>query len=211
MNSQQTIEPDLEFIARLEKAGGESLKKCYQCATCSVACELSPEDRPFPRKEMIWASWGLKDRLIADPDVWLCHQCNDCSKRCPRGARPGDVLAAVRSYVYENNAVPKFMGRLLARPSGLPALFLIPIIVLLVLHVVGHAEGFSFISGPVVYGNFLMHGWLEGLFITGNVLIFLIAGLGLYRFYRTLSGLSADGFRAQSAGDRGRGAYASPV
>ena len=36
--AQITIKPDLEFARALEEAGGESLKKCYQCATCSVAC-----------------------------------------------------------------------------------------------------------------------------------------------------------------------------
>ena len=90
------VEPDLEFIKYLKNAGGDTLKKCYQCATCSVVCPLSSDTKPFPRKEMIWAQWGLKDKLVADPDVMLCHQCGDCTAYCPRGAKPGDEPKKIR-------------------------------------------------------------------------------------------------------------------
>jgi quinone-modifying oxidoreductase subunit QmoC len=105
---------DIEFIRHLQKHGGDTMKKCFQCATCSVACELSPKEHAFPRKEMINASWGLKDKLMADPDIWLCHGCMDCSQQCPRGARPADLMAALRSYVYRHYAVPSFMGKALS-------------------------------------------------------------------------------------------------
>ena len=54
--AQCTLKPDLEFTRELTEAGGESLKKCFQCATCSVACPLAPANAPYPRKEMVWAS-----------------------------------------------------------------------------------------------------------------------------------------------------------
>ena len=96
------VQPDLDFIKAMKEAGGDTLKKCYQCATCSVACPLSSDDNPFPRKQMILAQWGLKDKLISDANIFLCHQCGDCTEMCPRGARPGDVLGAIRSYAYRS-------------------------------------------------------------------------------------------------------------
>ncbi|HDS00429.1 MAG TPA: hypothetical protein ENO22_15260 [candidate division Zixibacteria bacterium] len=181
-------EPDLDFIRYVKKAGGADLNKCYQCATCSVVCELSPDHKPFPRKEMIWASWGQKERLIKDPDVWLCHQCNDCTVHCPRGARPGDVLAAVRSYVFSENSYPRFMGRALASPKALPILLLVPILVIGAI-MLGFADFEAVDMGlgaAVDYNNFIPHGWIEGLFITGNVLILAFAAVGLIRFWRGL-------------------------
>jgi quinone-modifying oxidoreductase subunit QmoC len=84
---------------------------------------------------MLWAQWGLSDRLAGDPAVWLCHQCNDCTVRCPRDARPGDVLQTVRSLLVEELAFPRFLGRLVAGARitwplllGLPILFWIALL-----------------------------------------------------------------------------------
>ena len=125
------VEPDLEFIKYLKNAGGDTLKKCYQCGTCSVVCPLSGENKPFPRKEMIWAQWGLKDKLIADPDVMLCHQCGDCSAYCPRGAKPGDVLGAIRAYAYTHYGFPSGLAKLVSKGSNLPLLIALPALVIL--------------------------------------------------------------------------------
>ena len=106
MTERLVIEPDLNFIKEVGILGGEDLKKCYQCATCSVVCPISPDNKPFPRKEMIAASWGLKDKLVKSADPWLCHNCGDCSTRCPRKAKPADVLAAVRAQAITEYSAP---------------------------------------------------------------------------------------------------------
>jgi quinone-modifying oxidoreductase subunit QmoC len=150
MANVTVAEPDLQFTKDLIAAGADDLKKCYQCATCSVACKIAPDNGPFPRKEMIWAQWGLKDRLLNDPDVWLCHQCNDCSTECPRGANPGEVLKAVRKMNIQENSWPSFLGNLV----GTPAMFVlaagIPIVVVLF---IVYVSGWSFPSGPVHYSS----------------------------------------------------------
>lgn len=130
--AQITIKPDLEFARALEEAGGDSLKKCYQCATCSVACPLSPANAPYPRKEMVWASWGLKDKLRGDIDLWLCHNCGNCSDLCPRGAKPADLMGAARNVIYKDLTEPTVVGKWMSKPSGLPILFGIPAVIWLV-------------------------------------------------------------------------------
>jgi len=126
MSDKTLVNPNLEFIDEVMGLGGDSLKKCFQCATCTVACPIAPEDSPFPRKEMIAASWGLKDRVVGSADIWLCHECGDCSTLCPRGAQPGDVLSAIRSYAITEYAQPKKLGKMVADKSKLGILTAIP-------------------------------------------------------------------------------------
>ncbi len=192
MADRYTVKPDMDFIHAVQAAGGENLNKCYQCATCSAVCELSPAQGAFPRKEMLWANWGLKDKLISDPDVWLCHQCGDCTTRCPRGVRPGDVMAAIRNYIYSSFTFPRFMGKAMSTPGGTFALFMIPVIIvaaLVALNMGLNPEmhfGYFLSLDKAALTEFIPAGYTEMLFIGGNILIFLIAFVGLARFWKGL-------------------------
>ena len=187
------VEPDLEFIRALSRTGGDSLKKCFQCGTCSATCPLAPDDHPFPRKEMAWAVWGMKERLLADPDVWLCHHCNDCSTNCPRSARPGDVLGAVRQQCVIHYALPRFMARMVGDPRFIPVLLAIPALLLwLALHfrdLLGSALGFAPPTGQEIVYSFtplLPHWLLNTFFGFFGLLAFLAAAVGVTRFARAL-------------------------
>ncbi|GAB6036673.1 quinone-interacting membrane-bound oxidoreductase complex subunit QmoC [Fundidesulfovibrio butyratiphilus] len=151
MTQPVRITPDPSFVRELQASGGDSLKKCYQCATCSVACPLSPPVNPFPRKEMIWAQWGLKDKLMNDIDVWLCHNCGTCSDMCPRGARPGDTLAAIRNMTYRKLAKPSIIGEWMSSSKGLPKLMAIPAVLYGLIWL--FRMGFSMPEGDIVYGK----------------------------------------------------------
>jgi quinone-modifying oxidoreductase subunit QmoC len=93
------IDADPTFAEELAAFGAKTFSKCYQCATCSASCSISPDQNPFPRKEMLWAKWGLTDRLLKDLDVWTCYYCGDCSTNCPRKADPGETMMALRRYM----------------------------------------------------------------------------------------------------------------
>ncbi|OAQ20315.1 quinone-interacting membrane-bound oxidoreductase complex subunit QmoC [Thermosulfurimonas dismutans] len=119
------IEPDVRIVEEIQSAGGDTVKKCYQCATCATVCPLSQDEMPFPRKQMLMGQWGLKERLLSDPSIWLCHQCGDCTVYCPRGAKPGDVLGALRNMAVRELSEFKFLWTFYNKPWGLPIIFLI--------------------------------------------------------------------------------------
>lgn len=188
MDERSFVLPDTEFIKYLQEHGGDTLKKCFQCASCSVVCSLSPREQAFPRKEMIYASWGQRDYLMSDPDVWLCHGCTDCSTYCPRGAKPAEVMAAIRSYIVESNAVPKFMGPALKDPKYLAGLLLIPAAALFTIPLVNLKGDFSKLKDrPVEYDKLFPELSLEVFFTAGNVLVFTLAGIGLRNYWRKLN------------------------
>jgi quinone-modifying oxidoreductase subunit QmoC len=180
MANSYWVEPDVKFVKQLRTMGGETLKKCYQCATCSVVCPISPDEKPFPRKEMIAAQWGLKDRLVGNLDVWLCHHCNDCSTYCPRGARPGDVLNAVRAYSIQQYAWPQWLGRIVPDARFWWLLLAIPVVIFLfVLGLTGHLK----IPGDEIeFAKFFPTLLVDLIFVPlATVWIPLVFGIGIYR------------------------------
>ena len=186
------VQPDLDFIKYLKGAGGDTLKKCYQCATCSVVCPLSTDGKPFPRKEMIWSQWGLKDKLVADPDVFLCHQCGDCSAYCPRGAKPGDVLGAIRAYAYTHYGWPGGLAKLASSSKGLPMLIGIPSLIILVMWLISggmhipSAEDFNHYGYQRFFGHWDFH-WLSKNVFFIDIMMLPAAGLAVYAAYRGVS------------------------
>jgi quinone-modifying oxidoreductase subunit QmoC len=193
MSDSCLLKPDRAFVARIVGSGGEDLKKCYQCATCSVVCELAPDSRPFPRKEMIWAQWGLKDRLLADPDVWLCHQCNDCSTHCPRGARPADVLASVRQQTIDHYALPGFLPNWVNHVKYLPLTGIISVVVLVLALIIRDpvSEALSLGEPHGFYAAFFPHWLLIAFFSTLTLVSFVLAMVSITRFWRSMKAADA--------------------
>ena len=175
------VEPDVTFVKQLRRLGGDTLKKCFQCATCSVVCPISPDEKPFPRKEMIAAQWGLKDKLVGNMDVWLCHHCNDCSTYCPRGARPGDVLNAVRAYSIQEYAWPKWLGKIV--PDGRFWWLLLAIPVVIFLFILGLTGHLHIPEGEIEFAKFFPTLLVDIVFVPlAMAWIPLTFGIGIYRF-----------------------------
>jgi quinone-modifying oxidoreductase subunit QmoC len=185
--------PSAEFRDELARRGGTTAARCYQCATCSSVCQLAPEDGPFPRGQMLKAQWGLGDQLVSDPAVWLCHQCNDCTVRCPRDAKPGDVMQTVRSLMVEKLAVPAFMGRVVGKAGstwllllGVPFLFWV-----LVLYAV---SGLQFPAQIKEFNDIVPHWLIYAVFFPVSGLVVLAIVPSGLRFWNLL------GSRGQRSG-----------
>ncbi len=171
MASNPALLPSSAFREGLIQRGGDTAYRCYQCATCSSVCELAPAGAPFPRRQMLTAQWGLADSLAGDPAVWLCHQCNDCTVRCPRDAKPGHVMHTVRSLVVEHLAFPSFIGKLVANArTTWPLLIGLPILIWVVL--LGLYNQFTFpaidAQRPFIEGRFMFEEFVP------HILIYLV-------------------------------------
>ncbi len=153
------------FRAELALRGVADAARCMQCATCSSVCDLAASSGTiFPRRQVLLAQWGLVDRLAADPALWLCHGCNDCSDRCPRDARPGDAMSAIRSLVIEHVGSPRPMARLVGRAATTwPLLVGAPVLLWAVL--VAAVSGFGPKGSPLAYSQYVPQWMIYAVFL----------------------------------------------
>jgi quinone-modifying oxidoreductase subunit QmoC len=180
------IQPDLEFKRQIIGLDAHDLTACYQCGTCSAVCPISTADNPFPRKEMVWVQWGLKERVLGNASIWMCHQCGTCNTYCPRDAKPANVMAALRDYSIAHYAVPPFMGKALNDPTWLPLLFAVPAVFFgAVLAWLGHLSALP--EGRIVFSKFIPIMYIEVIFMLAIGLTMVGAMAGGVRYWRAMS------------------------
>ncbi len=177
------VEPDINLIRKI-KAANPSFKNCMQCGNCSVVCNLSPEDRPFPRKEMIYATWGLTDKLVGNASIWQCFQCGDCSQYCPRGVRPSEILSVIRQHNYQYYSRPRFMAVILGKAAFLPVAVLIPAVIISL--IICAAGTIKIPEGPVNYSRFFPHVWLNSSFTALTLAMMSMTIMGIRKFWSNL-------------------------
>lgn len=133
---------------------------------------------------MIWSAWGMKAKLLGNVDIWLCHQCGDCSSYCPRDVKPSDVIAAIRQKTYEHYMRPRFLSKIVSKPALLPLALAIPVFVIIV--ILSLAGTFKIPEGPVDYSAFFPHGWLNSTFTAITLLFYALASWGIGAFWKDM-------------------------
>ncbi|PKN66889.1 MAG: electron transporter RnfB [Deltaproteobacteria bacterium HGW-Deltaproteobacteria-15] len=77
--------------------GGEQVKRCYDCGTCTGACPASESGSGFdPRKILHMIKMGMKDQLLGSPTIWHCTHCDTCVFACPQNVRFSAVVDVLR-------------------------------------------------------------------------------------------------------------------
>jgi len=98
----QAVAPSREVIDIIKEEGGDILKLCYQCGTCTATCPWTQVRSFLVRKLVHQAQVGLVD--FEDEDVWRCVGCKLCVERCPRDVEIVDIMRALRRVVVEVGA-----------------------------------------------------------------------------------------------------------
>lgn len=180
----QNVKTDLPFIKEVMENGGDDLKKCFQCATCTSVCALSVGDNPFPRKQMANIQWGLKNQVVTDKNLWMCHQCGDCTTYCPRGAKPANVLASARRSSVLHYAAPIQLAKFFGDKKYFPVLLIAPAIIIgIFLAMIGHL---NIPDGDVHYAEFFPHLWLNIFFTALFVGAIFFMAKGAFSFWKDM-------------------------
>ena len=77
--------------------GGENIKLCFACGTCTAGCPVSAVDPEYnPRKIIREVLLGMRREVLSSPVIWRCVQCYSCSAKCPQNVNFRDVMRALR-------------------------------------------------------------------------------------------------------------------
>ncbi len=97
--------------------GGERVRECMQCGTCSSICPVSIYMDITPRRLMAMADAGFKDEVLHSFTIWLCASCYACTVNCPKDIKITDVMYGLKRRAIEEKVLPekRFAIPILAR------------------------------------------------------------------------------------------------
>jgi heterodisulfide reductase subunit C len=91
----------------MAKPGGEALRDCIQCGTCSGTCPMSVHMDLTPRRVIALTRAGLERDVLQSATPWLCASCYECQVRCPRGIKVTDIMYALKRRAIRKGLYPK--------------------------------------------------------------------------------------------------------
>jgi heterodisulfide reductase subunit C len=84
---------DLEFLNEVYSIpGGEKIKDCIQCGTCSGSCPVSWAMEETPRQIFAMIRAGMRDKVLESHTIWTCASCYQCANRCPQEIKVTEVM-----------------------------------------------------------------------------------------------------------------------
>jgi heterodisulfide reductase subunit C len=87
--------------------GGESIKKCIQCGTCTGSCPVSYTMDITPREIIALFRAGDIESILSSRTIWICASCYACTVRCPQGVQLTDILYSLKRLALEKKIFPK--------------------------------------------------------------------------------------------------------
>jgi heterodisulfide reductase subunit C len=87
--------------------GGERLRECLQCGTCSAVCPMAAYMDYTPRRLMGMTRAGYRDEVLSSFMIWVCASCYACTVACPKQIPITDIVHGLRRMAVEEGVYPK--------------------------------------------------------------------------------------------------------
>lgn len=87
--------------------GGDKIKGCIQCGTCSGSCPLSYLMDITPRELIALFRAGDIDSIINSRTIWVCASCYSCQSRCPASIKVTDIIYSLKRMAMNRKVYPE--------------------------------------------------------------------------------------------------------
>ena len=87
--------------------GGDKIKGCLQCGTCSGSCPLSYLMDITPRELIALFRAGDIDSVMKSRTIWVCASCYSCQSRCPASIKVTDIIYSLKRMAMNRKVLPK--------------------------------------------------------------------------------------------------------
>lgn len=87
---------NLDFVRKVEKLSGTSVRRCFQCGKCSAGCPMRSFMEHPPNRVVRLLQLGQFERVLAGRSIWYCASCETCSTRCPNKVDLAAIMDALR-------------------------------------------------------------------------------------------------------------------
>lgn len=99
MNEEVTLETKVaapDFLEQITSVpGGETLRRCIQCGTCTASCPNADSMDYTPSELIAMVRAGMRQEVLSSRAPWYCLSCYMCTVRCPRGVKQTDLMHVI--------------------------------------------------------------------------------------------------------------------
>jgi len=92
--------------------GGEQIKRCIQCGTCSGSCPTSYLMDYTPRQIFAMVRAGMRKEVLESEAILYCCSCYMCQVRCPQNIKITDVFYALKRIAWNETGLEAPEARL---------------------------------------------------------------------------------------------------
>lgn len=89
--------------------GGERIRHCIQCGTCSAVCPVSDKMDLTPRRLINLTREGFKNEVLRSNAIWLCTSCYACTAHCPKKIKVTEIMYALKRRAIGEGTYPAFL------------------------------------------------------------------------------------------------------
>ena len=75
--------------------GGEGIRLCIQCGTCTASCPNADRMEHTPAQLIAMVRADMRNEVLSSNAMWYCLSCYLCTVRCPRGIKQTDLMHAL--------------------------------------------------------------------------------------------------------------------